>query len=252
MKNKLFLAGILIICIITAISVLFHKQREQEMEKARSIQEKMQAVSAERIIIAKKTKEATVKKEMFLTELNRHDQKIQGIQTDISDARLEKEELDDQLSQKRKVISKLEDRLDLALRQESALEAQLDNAKSDYQETVDEIGSLREEKVALEEKIKSRIPPPKGVELKKIVVRLTPPLEGKILEVNKEYNFVVIDLGIGDNVKNGDLFNIYREGQLIAIAAAENIYEEMSSVTVLDEWLDVPILNGDTVRLVKP
>lgn len=252
MDKKLFLAGIFIVCIMTASSVPFYKQREQEMERARSMQEKMQAISAERIIIAKKMKETTEKEEILQAELDKHNQEIRVIQAGISETLAEKEGLDDKLSQKRKVVSKLEDRLDLTLRQESELETQLDNAKSDYQETVDEIQSLRGEKVALEEKIKSRIPPPKGVELKKIVVKLTPPVEGKILEVNKEYDFVVIDLGVGDNIKNGDLFNIYRQGQLIARAVAENIYEEMSSVMVLDEWQDVPILNGDTVRLIKP
>ena len=70
---------------------------------------------------------------------------------------------------------------------------------------------------------------PKGsVELPAIVVRSLPPSEekvktessssiGKVLAVNPDSNFVVIDLGVSSGVKAGDTFNVYRDGKSIGL-----------------------------------
>lgn len=249
MKNKLFLAGILVICIATAVTVSFYSQRQQEMERIRSLEERMQEVYAERVNVAEKIRATENERQRLQNELDRHSKKIQLFKADISKTQQSKEKLLAELSNKNRNFSILEDRLYIIIQQKSELYALLQKAKSDCQDVILKLESAREEKAALEEEIKSRISPPRGVELKKIVVKLTPPLEGRVLDVNKEYNFVIIDLGEKDNIKSGDVFGIYRKDQLIAKAVAENIYEDMSSIIVLDEWLDVPILSGDTVKL---
>jgi chromosome segregation ATPase len=68
--------------------------------------------------------------------------------------------------------------------------------------------------------------PKESVELPAIVVRSLPASEGKektessdssgrILAVNPDSNFVVIDLGVSSGVKAGDAFDVYREGKSI-------------------------------------
>lgn len=252
MRNKLFLVWLSVIAIATAVSVSFYNQRQQELERIRSVEEKVQGVTAERLNVAKEIKETTDEKQGLQNELNRSNEKIQLLKTDISEIQQTDVKLLEELSNKDKNFSILENRLNFATQQESELHAYLQKAKSDCQDVILKVESARDEKAALEEEIKNRILPPKGVELKKIVVKLTPPLEGKVLDINKEHNFVIIDLGEKDNIKKGDVFGIYRKDQLIAKAVAENIYNDMSSIVVLDEWLDVPILNGDTVKLLKP
>jgi len=67
-----------------------------------------------------------------------------------------------------------------------------------------------------------------SVELPAIVVRSLPPSEekvktessspiGKVLAVNPDSNFVVIDMGASSGVKNGDVFNVYRDGKSIGL-----------------------------------
>jgi len=70
--------------------------------------------------------------------------------------------------------------------------------------------------------------PKESVELPAIVVRSLPASEGKektessgssgrILAVNPDSNFVVIDLGVSSGVKAGDAFDVYREGKSIGL-----------------------------------
>lgn len=68
--------------------------------------------------------------------------------------------------------------------------------------------------------------PKESVELPAIVVRSLPSAggndkagytdsSGRILAVNPDSNFVVIDMGVSSGVKAGDTFNVYREGKAI-------------------------------------
>lgn len=251
MNIKLILVVILIIGIAGGASVLFYKQAQQDMEEIRILEGKIKTISTERIIMAKEIKEAKDMKQALQQTLDSCNQKVNLLKTDISKTNQEKNRLLEELLIKERQILRLEDKLDSVIQQESELNAQLEEAKSDYQTTVQKIETTRKEKMELEKKIKSRLPS-EAVELKKIVVKTTPVLEGEIIEVNKEFNFAIINLGAKDNLNSGSLFGIYREGQLMAKAVAENIYEDMSSIIILDEWIEVPIVNGDTVRLLKP
>lgn len=251
MNIKLILVVILVIGSAGGASVLFYKQAQQDMEEIRILEGKIKTISTERIIMAKEIKEAKDMKQALQQTLDSCNQKVNLLKTDISKTNQEKNRLLEELLIKERQILRLEDKLDSVIQQESELNAQLEEAKSDYQTTVQKIETTRKEKMELEKKIKSRLPS-EAVELKKIVVKTTPVLEGEIIEVNKEFNFAIINLGAKDNLNSGSLFGIYREGQLMAKAVAENIYEDISSIIILDEWIEVPIVNGDTVRLLKP
>ncbi|MDD5281521.1 MAG: hypothetical protein PHC37_01640 [Candidatus Omnitrophica bacterium] len=74
----------------------------------------------------------------------------------------------------------------------------------------------------------SKDKPRESVELPAIVVRSLSSSEGKeeagsgtssgkILAVNPDSNFVVIDLGVSSGVKTGDTFDVYREGKSIGL-----------------------------------
>lgn len=251
MKNKLFILGILIIGVIVAISVSFYKQGKYEIERIFSVGEELKKISAERLILIKKIMETEKKRQDFQVELQGCGERVQQLQAEVLKERQKQEKLLEELSNKEKVFSELDNRLAIVAQQESELDNQLAKAKSDYQELVQKIEATVEEKTALEEKIKARLSASAGVELKKIVVKLTPPPEGEVIEVNKKYNFAIVTLGLKDDIKSGDLFGLYRKDQLIARAVAENIYEDMSSIVLLEEWQEVPILKGDTVKLLK-
>jgi len=61
-------------------------------------------------------------------------------------------------------------------------------------------------------------------------------LNGKILAINNEHNFVIINLGKKDKVKKGMVFLVYREKKLIGKVEAEDVYKDMTSCVMLP-WM---------------
>ena len=98
-------------------------------------------------------------------------------------------------------------------------------------------------------------PGEEAVELPPIVVRpkgLEPGLselgvpEGKILALNKENNFVVIDLGTEAGVKTGDIFQVYRGEERIATIEVIQARHNIAACDIKLERAAIDI--GDIVR----
>ena len=101
--------------------------------------------------------------------------------------------------------------------------------------------------------------PKESVELPAIVVRSTStaqkenPLRGdasvfsgKILAVNPDNNFVVIDLGTSSGVKYGDAFNVYREGKAIGSITVMQVRENISACDI--KTMSTPLKIGDSIK----
>lgn len=58
-------------------------------------------------------------------------------------------------------------------------------------------------------------------------------LNGRILEINHEYNFVIVNLGKEDGVKRGMIFLVYREKKLLGKVEVEDVFKDMSSCNIL-------------------
>jgi len=69
---------------------------------------------------------------------------------------------------------------------------------------------------------------------------------GSVLGVNKEGNFVIIDLGKNAGVKSGDTLKVYREGKAVASIEIIEVRESISACDIREEIK--PIEVGDTVR----
>lgn len=93
-----------------------------------------------------------------------------------------------------------------------------------------------------------------SIELPPIIVRpqtesLTSemsPLQGKILALNKDNNFVIIDLGEDSGIKVGDRFQVYREDQSIATIEVVSSRKTIAACDIKKET--TPIKVGDAVR----
>jgi len=71
-------------------------------------------------------------------------------------------------------------------------------------------------------------------------------IEGKIMIVNKEFNFVVINLGSKDKVNVGDQFFVSRAGKTIGDIKIEKVHEFMSAAGFAPE-LKEQFKENDTV-----
>jgi uncharacterized protein YhaN len=89
----------------------------------------------------------------------------------------------------------------------------------------------------------------RAVELERIIVSdgASTGWSGRVLAVDANWNFVVVDLG-WDAVKIGDMVSIFRNERLLAKARIERVQEQLSAASILPEWESAEIRINDSVR----
>jgi len=108
-----------------------------------------------------------------------------------------------------------------------------------------------EERKLLESKVRKFTKASKVIELEKIVVERTAESVGKVLEINKEHSFVVVDLGRRNYLKIGDVLSIYRDDEIIGKARVEKVGEELCAAAILSNSKSVEFKEDDMVKLWK-
>ena len=71
-------------------------------------------------------------------------------------------------------------------------------------------------------------------------------LRGEILNVSKEYNFVVVDLGRNMKLRQGMIFEVFRQDQLLGKIEVIQVRSEISACDIIQAYS--PFKVGDTVR----
>ncbi len=198
-----------------------------------------------------------------------------------------REALTTELALLRKDSTGLRGQLEDERSEKEALTEDLAKAKQSYQALSNELTTLRQAKEALEKRVKEMLAA-RAKEAEQIVVTapagaapaVTPTvrgstssprtgegsvrpelvegrtpgaktLEGKVLVVNREYDFVVISLGSKDAVKKGTRFAVWRGDKQVMSIEVDKLYDNMSAANMLEEekkgW---EIKEGDAVRLI--
>ncbi|MBN2097895.1 MAG: hypothetical protein JW714_05420 [Candidatus Omnitrophica bacterium] len=148
------------------------------------------------------------------------------------------------LEQKNTRLSTLETDLANEKQQRMSLANSLAQLKENY---ADLEGQLTEARLKLEGQQKG--PGEKGpVELRRIIVKPKKKLDGKVLIVNREFRFVVIDLGKKDGVAVGDEFRIYQGSAEVGKAQVERVYESMATAAILPGSLEEEIAEDSIVK----
>jgi len=141
----------------------------------------------------------------------------------------------------------------------STIEKRLSEMEMMFADRVSQITSLKDELdiirsgkplTALEGK------PKESVELPAIVVHSSKPAEkenagtiafpGKLLAVNTDNNFVVIDLGASSDLKPGDTFDVYRAGKSIGSIEVIQVRDNISACDI--KRMTTPFKIGDNIK----
>ena len=157
----------------------------------------------------------------------------------------------------------------------TALETRLNRAQDDVSNILSKLKTMKSEKETLELKVKE-LEAKSHVELGKIVVspetvqvaspkeekdkKITEPvssakevpgikqgIEGKVLVLNKEYNFVVVNLGSKDGIVIGDQFAVYHGDKYVGDVKVEKVQESMSAAGFTVEDIKNKVKEGDKV-----
>ncbi len=227
----------------TAISIfLFQKEREFRKDAEADLQ-------------VFKTREASLQAELeqakkqvaLLQENNKEaDERINSLLDDLELEKGLREELKSE-------VSKLRDSLQTESAGKDQIRQELNRQLTESQERLKTLeASLTEEKnrrqefetlsVQLQEKVKqlesqavpgvSGVPPAaegENVDLEPIVVRSEESGEGRILTVDNDNEFVIVDLGEKDGVSAGTVMSIYRGEEYLGDVQVNRVQSEMSA-----------------------
>ena len=91
----------------------------------------------------------------------------------------------------------------------------------------------------------------KKVELDKIVVLPNEVPEGRILSIDQDTDFVIINLGDKDGVKTGDVLSISRGQEYLGDVKVTRVQSEMSAADLIPPLSSKTLRKNDQVVLKK-
>lgn len=262
-KKKLVIIGLAVILTIS-IFVDFKIYTEKK-----AIQRERDGLKLENETLFKKIAEAIKEKKQL-------QEKISALNSDLEKVAQEKEELSkekDEIQQKYESAAKERDELILEkdtklklvedlkpLKDENAkLKEQLGDLNNQKAKLEAEFDKLQEEKSGLKRQLgEAGISSEGAVDLAPIVVHPQtglPTIEekgqkvyigGSVVSVNKENNFVIIDLGKDAGINIGDTFRVYRQDKSIGAIEVIQVRKNISACDITEETS--PIKAGDTIR----
>ncbi|MDP3920432.1 MAG: hypothetical protein Q8R76_06485 [Candidatus Omnitrophota bacterium] len=72
----------------------------------------------------------------------------------------------------------------------------------------------------------------------------------QVMTVNRKFNFVVVNLGIRDQLKIGDRLAVERAGKSVGFIEVEKLYDSFAAATIVEERDNAQIKEGDPIRKV--
>ncbi len=235
--------------------------------------------------VKNRQKVAEAKLEESKKAVSEMEQKLNSAQSQIDTLKrqLEQERADKEQAVTR--VSQIQAEVDKQKALRSDLEQKYSRAQEETANIQSQLNDLKNKKIELEAKIKDleskaaqleqqqvQAQPAQGVDLGTVVVegdaaaettaaaegaampadepqpnkKLAGP-EGRVLVVNRAYNFAVINLGSRDGVSMGDIFKVYRGNRELGEIRIEKIHESMSAGTFLSPQIKDKINEGDKV-----
>lgn len=201
--------------------------------------------------------------------------KLEQTMADLEQQKAKREDLENKLNQSQDDSKKIKEQIKVIEQQKAELEAKI---KSLEPASTVELGKVvvnnetnaidAKAKAKAEAKMKANVPAqqkhpalsdgpvrasaqkPAKVEKKEKVPQVKS-LEGKIVVVNKENNFVVLNLGSKDGVSVGDEFSVSRAGKTIGEVKVEKVHESMSAAGFTAELKDIISENDKVTQKAK-
>jgi len=191
----------------------------EKNDKAK-IQDNLKIIKNENLIFGRQLKSLNNRKAAL-------DKRVQELQEGKSAVEKRLSEMEVMLSDKVSQIDALKNNLDL-IKSGKALPVSEDKPKGSVELPAIVVHSLPPTPAAEKEKIES------------------PVYLGKVLAVNLDSNFVVIDLGVSAGVKTGDAFDVYREGKSIGSIEVIQARDNISACDIKRKSATIRI--GDSIK----
>jgi hypothetical protein len=251
---------------------LFQKERVRNLE----LQDSMEEIKTKQRITETKLKDSEKNVLDLQTKLKEAKTQIDALTAELQQEKQSRTETQSKLEQlSADLDQQKEARLDL--------ETRLQQAQDETRSVQSQLQDLNSQKSDLEAKVKELEEKTQNIELGKIVVapdaaqasgkkkekkpaaKATPQAQepapqakeaeasakggqdGKVLVVNKDYNFVVINLGSRDGIEVGKEFAVYNNGKYLGDVKVEKVHDAMAAAGFVTEGLKDKVSEGDKV-----
>lgn len=172
--------------------------------------------------------------------------RLQSLESDLETLKKSRQGLEDLLRQAKEESTKAQ----LDAQQLKAQKQELEEKITELESNSDNVelgeivvgtsGELTGAEAVVEPSAKRKAP------LKEQIVQLKAN-EGNVLVVNKEYNFIVISLGVKDGVSVGDVFSVYHGNKYVGDVKVEKVHDSMSAAGFSSADLKNKVSEGDKV-----
>ncbi|MFH1778499.1 MAG: hypothetical protein ABH847_00490 [Candidatus Omnitrophota bacterium] len=242
MKSRLPVILLSLLCIVFLLVAIQQFLGRQQANKARlssekSLQEAIQVKEAlQNELEEQKRIRADLESQLASTEgqFTSLQSQAEELAATLADEKKAKEEALSKFDEISHAAETLRTSLESERKEKLALQEQFDKIKKEHTSLQDQLKTIKTQNESLAKQIQE-LQSKKEVELDKIVVKPGSGQEGKVLVVNKDFNFIVIGAGNNKGITPGIVFGVYRDGNLIGKAQVEKVYETMSAANILPD-----------------
>ena len=260
----LIFGGLLVISFAIAAGAFYSYQNEHA--KSIRLQAQVDELTSRQRTTEAKLEDAKKTVTRLQLELQEVKGQIDTLSKDLAQEKSSRLEASNKLEQLKADLEKQK-----TLRQD--LEDKLNLASTEGKKIKEQVKVIQQQKDELEAKLKELESGSNGVELGKVVVNSEvlqekpasmlskaekksealkeKTLEGKVMVVNKDYNFAVINLGSKDGVKTDDVFLVYRGGKVIGELKVEKVHESMAAAGFSEDLKNIIGENDKVAQKAK-
>jgi len=250
----LVVGGFAVLAIVVASTiVLLTKERDLRLATERQLS----LVEAENADLEQQLQQIRQSKQEVETELARIKGELEQAAQQLAEERRAKQLLANAVDERQREIDRLGKDLEQIRTERTALTDQLAQSQKDRDAVQTQLADLERAKTELETKVLELSAHP-TVELDKVVVTNAPPfgmsatptsaVQGQVIVVNREYDFIVINLGKQQGLEIGQEFQIVRGQEVLGRVKVEKVYDELSAAAILPDSNKDAIREGDLVK----
>lgn len=242
---KIALVLLVVVSIASAVVAVFtFVGKEREYMKRLLLEDKLAATLKDKRRLEKEISSSKKEKEGLEAQIEDAERKLKELASEVETGKEKTKSTLLDLAAKEDEIKELLEDIENEKKEKLVISKKLEDLEFDYTKAKSDISRFKKEKKELEKRLSDL--KERSVDLDRIVVnpalkpapeKVAAPvkdlLRGRVLVVNKEYTFIVTDLGKEEEVQKGMVFEIRNDKERLGKAEVDKVYDTMSSATVL-------------------
>ena len=244
--------------VFLCISVGLYFIKENESDKRIVLEERLSDAEDENIALRRKVD--GIEKENTELDLQLRDAlaEAKAIERDLAAEKTAVAKLEAEMGEKQAQLDEIAQAVGREKEEKLMLAQKLAGAQRLYEELNVRLDELDERRGSLKKQLSDFSKTRQGevsvvqdeVELPKIVIDAERKVGGEVLVVNKDFNFVVINVGQEHGLKVGSIVTFYRDDNSLGQAEVAKIYSQMAAANLLNDLKGRDIKEGDRAEVM--